>query len=88
MADTALGTDTWLFVAAGISLNDDSNTAEVKLYQESDTAHSATTSAGNYYLDRASAYKAVLGAMRDTSFSTFTKIFNGFIYGVWIENVY
>ena len=84
---TPLVTDTWLFIAAGVSLNSDALTADVKIYHQSEDS-TLTTTSGYYYLDDATAYKAVLGAERTTDQNTYGNLFTGFMYGIWIENVY
>ena len=83
----SLGSDTWYFVAAGVRLNTDASTAEVRIYQQTDVAIH-TTSSSYYYLDDATAYKAVVGAERTSDLSTYRNLFTGFVYGIWIENVY
>ena len=85
---TSITNDQWQFVAAGLQINDDANTAEVKIYQTNDTASLETTSAGYYFIDDATAFKSYVGASRITDQSTFTELYNGFMYGVWVENVY
>ena len=74
-------------MAVSVKLNDDADTAEVTIYHSADTATSSTNS-GIYYLDDATAYKAIVGAWRTTSTSDYDQFFTGFMYGLWIENVY
>ena len=86
-ATTSIGIDTWQFVSTGVRLNADANTAEVRIYHQTDVSIH-TSSSGYYYLDDINAYKALVGAKRATDQSTYENLFTGFMYGIWIENVY
>ena len=83
-----VSTTTWTFVAIAVTLNNSAITMNINFKINDATDDLKTTTNEYFYLDDAVAYKAFVGAQRNTDKSSFEYNFHGFMYGFWVDNTY